>query len=108
MIMDPMPIHRRKHHTRHLTSRLPKARQHLGSPPAIPKNDFISYPSRPVLDVLPQFRRAASVRHTTAVMTARLIQFVAAEYCRGRSLRELAEQTGRTQTAVRRALDEAA
>jgi Helix-turn-helix domain len=36
-----------------------------------------------------------------------LIAFVAKEYDRGRSLRELAELTGRTQTAVRRALDAA-
>lgn len=36
-----------------------------------------------------------------------LIEFVAAAYQQGRSLRELAEFTGRTQTAVRLALDEA-
>jgi len=66
----------------------------------------MSYPSRPVLEVLPQFRGTASVRQTAA-QRQRLIEFVAAEYRRGKSLRELAEQTGRTQTAVRRALDEA-
>ena len=64
----------------------------------------MSYPSRPVLEVLPQFRGTASVRQTAA-QRRRLIEFVAVEYQRGRSLRELAEQTGRTQTAVRRALD---
>jgi len=66
----------------------------------------MSYPSRPVLEVLPQFRGAATV-HQTAAQRRRLIEFVTAEYQGGRSLRELAEQTGRTQTAVRRALDEA-
>ena len=35
------------------------------------------------------------------------LAFVAGEYERGRSLRELAELTGRTQTAVRRALYQA-
>ena len=64
----------------------------------------MSYPCQPVFDVLPQFRGTASVR-PTAAQRRRLIEFVAAEYQRGRSLRELAEQTGRTQTAVRRALD---
>jgi predicted transcriptional regulator len=66
----------------------------------------MSYPSRPVLEVLPQFRGTASVRQTAA-QRRRLIEFVAVKYQRGRSLRELAEQTGRTQTAVRRALDQA-
>ncbi len=66
----------------------------------------MAYPSRPVLEVLPQFRGTASV-HQSAVQRRRLIEFVAVEYQQGGSLRELAEQTGRTQTAVRRALDEA-
>ena len=66
----------------------------------------MSYPSRPVLEVLPQFRGTASV-HQTPAQRLRLIEFVATQYQRGTSLRELAEQTGRTQTAVRRALDEA-
>jgi hypothetical protein len=64
----------------------------------------MSYPCQPVFDVLPQFRGTASVRQT-AIQRRRLIKFVAAEYQSGRSLRDLAEQTGRTQTAVRRALD---
>mgnify|MGYP001797270746 CR=1 FL=1 len=66
----------------------------------------MSYPSRPVLEVLPQFRGTASVRQTAA-QRRQLIEFVALEYQRGRSLRTRGEQTGRTQTAVRRALDEA-
>jgi predicted transcriptional regulator len=56
--------------------------------------------------VLPQFRGTASVRQTAA-QRRQLIEFVAYEYPRGRSLRELAEETARTQTAVRRALDQA-
>lgn len=66
----------------------------------------MSNPSRPVLQVLPQFRGTASVGQSTE-QRRRLIEFVTAGYQRGRSLRELAEQTGRTQTGVRRALDEA-
>jgi hypothetical protein len=36
-----------------------------------------------------------------------LREYVASQYRAGRSLRELGELTGRTQSAVRRALDEA-
>ncbi len=56
--------------------------------------------------MLEQFRDTASVRQTSA-QRRQLIEFVAAAYQQGRSLRELAEFTGRTQTAVRRALDKA-
>lgn len=65
------------------------------------------YPGRKVHDVLPQFA-GTNVIKPTAVQRAELLAFVAEEYPAGRSLRELAELTGRTQTAVRRALDEAA
>ena len=65
------------------------------------------YPSRPVLAVLPEFVGTAGTRSQTPEQRARLRDFVAAEYRRGRSLRELGELTGRSQTAVRRALDEA-
>lgn len=64
------------------------------------------YPGRPVLKPLPQFRGTASNRPTPEQRTA-LIEFVAHEYQAGRSLRELAELTDRTQTAIRRALDDA-
>ncbi|MFC8502477.1 helix-turn-helix domain-containing protein [Pedococcus sp. NPDC057267] len=43
----------------------------------------------------------------TAEQRAELLAFVAREYEAGRSLRELAELTDRTQSAVRRALDQA-
>lgn len=56
-----------------------------------------------MFEVLPQFRGTASVRQT-ATERLRLIEFVAGKHQRGRSLRELAEQTGRTQAVVRRAL----
>lgn len=65
------------------------------------------YPSRPVLSVLPEFIGTAGTRSQTPQQRVRLREFVAAEYQRGRSLRELGELTGRSQTAVRRALDEA-
>lgn len=66
------------------------------------------YPSRPVLSVLPEFEGTAGTRSQTPQMRARLREFVARAYVNdGRSLRELAELTGRSQTAVRRALDEA-
>lgn len=65
----------------------------------------MSYPSRPVLEVLPQFLGTNLVRQSEQQRRA-LMVFAAAEYRNGRSLREIAELTGRTQTAVRRALDE--
>ncbi|MFC6044754.1 helix-turn-helix domain-containing protein [Nocardioides hankookensis] len=57
-------------------------------------------------DPLPQFAGTASCR-PTAAQREELIAFVAAGYRNGLSLRELAELTDRTQTAVRRALDQA-
>lgn len=71
------------------------------------------YPGRPRLEVLPEFVATASPRGQTPQQRSRLLQFVAKEYAAGRSLRELAELaelaelTGRTQSAVRRALDQA-
>ncbi|WP_081795096.1 helix-turn-helix domain-containing protein [Nocardioides sp. URHA0020] len=64
------------------------------------------YPSRPTKDPLPQFAGTASSRPTPQ-QRAELIAFVTAGYLDGLSLRELAELTDRTQTAVRRALDQA-
>lgn len=64
------------------------------------------YPGRKVHDTLPEFVGTNGTRPTPG-QRARLIEFVTREYQAGRSLRELAELTGRTQTAVRRALDEA-
>lgn len=64
------------------------------------------YPGRKVHKTLPEFEGTNRVKQTQ-VERARLLEFVAAEYRAGRSLRELAELTGRTQTAVRRALDRA-
>lgn len=64
------------------------------------------YPSRPTLAVLPQFVGTASTRPTPQ-QRADLLTFLAEQYPAGRSVHELAELTGRTQTAVRRALDQA-
>lgn len=64
------------------------------------------YPGRPVLEVLPEFVGTASNRQSPEER-ARLIAFCAEQYVEGRSIRQLAELTGRTQTAVRRALDQA-
>lgn len=62
------------------------------------------YPSRPVLEVLPQFR--GNVKHGSHVFQRdRFDRFMAEQYTAGRSLRQLGELTGRTQTAVRRSLD---
>lgn len=66
----------------------------------------MAYPSRPTLDVLPEFVGTNSNRQTPA-QRARLLEFVSAQYRAGRSIRQLAELTGRNQTAVRRALDQA-
>ena len=64
------------------------------------------YPGRPVLEVLPEFVGTASPRQTSE-QRARLLAFCAEQYVAGRSIHELAELTGRSQSAVRRALDQA-
>lgn len=64
------------------------------------------YPARRVLDPLPEFKGTASTRQTPD-QRQRLLVFVAARYEEGMSLREIAELTDRTQSAVRRALDQA-
>ena len=61
------------------------------------------YPARPVPDALPQFVGTAVVRPSEEQREA-LLSFVEAGYREGRSLRELAALTDRTQTAIRRAL----
>ncbi|HZC53793.1 MAG TPA: helix-turn-helix domain-containing protein [Mycobacterium sp.] len=63
------------------------------------------YPPRPTRKTLPEFVGTASSRPTPQ-QRRRFLDFVREQYPAGRSLRELAELTGRTQTAVRRALDE--
>lgn len=64
------------------------------------------YPGRPILEVLPEFVATAST-HQSAEQRARLLAFCAEQYQAGRSIHELAELTGRSQSAVRRALDQA-
>ena len=64
------------------------------------------YPGRKLHNVLPEFVGTNGVRQTP-YQPARLLTFVAKEYEAGRSIHELAELTGRTQAAVRRALDQA-
>lgn len=66
----------------------------------------MAYPTRPTLAVLPQFVGTASTRPTPQ-QRAQLLAFVAEQYPAGRSVHEFAELTERTQTAVRRALDQA-
>ena len=59
------------------------------------------YPTRPVLDVLAEFKNTNSPRSQSPEQQARLLEFVAHQYEEeGRSLRELAELTGRTQTVL--------
>lgn len=62
------------------------------------------YPGRKPLDVLEEFKDSNVIKPTPE-QRQRLIEYCCKEYEAGRSLRELAELTGRTQTAVRRALD---
>jgi hypothetical protein len=57
------------------------------------------YPDRPVLETLPQFR-GMNVTRPTAEQRAELLEFIATEYRAGRSLRQLAELTGRAQAAA--------
>jgi hypothetical protein len=66
----------------------------------------MAYPGRPTLSVLAEFVGTATIRQT-AQQRARLLTFCSEEHAAGRSIRELAELTGRTQSAVRRALDSA-
>lgn len=64
------------------------------------------YPGRPRLPVLPQFRGTATIRPTPEQRAA-LLAFVDEHYRAGRSIHQLAELTGRSQAAIRRALDQA-
>lgn len=64
----------------------------------------MAYPSRPRLEVLPQFRGDTKTQRQWFQL-ARLDRFVAEQYTAGRSLRELAELTGRTQKAIRDSLN---
>lgn len=61
------------------------------------------YPSRPTHEVLPQFRGDLKNGYNS-FQRDRFDKFVAAQYAGGRSLREIGELTGRTQTAVRASL----
>lgn len=68
--------------------------------------DAVVYPSRPTRAVLPEFVGTATIKQTPE-QRARLCEFVVNEYRdERRSLREIAEMTGRTQTAIRRVLDD--
>lgn len=71
--------------------------------PALEYGRLVPYPSRPVLEVLPQFRGDVKTGYNL-FQRDRFDQFVAEQYAAGRSLRELGELTGRKQTAVRRSL----
>jgi Helix-turn-helix domain len=64
------------------------------------------YPGSPVLKTVPLIVDSNVIKPTPEQRAA-LLAFVAEQYQAGRSLRELAELTGRTQKAVRRALDQA-
>lgn len=57
------------------------------------------YPSRPVLKPLEEFKGSATVRQSPE-QRARLIAFAAEQYVAGRSLRQIAELTDRTQTVL--------
>lgn len=67
----------------------------------------MAYPGRPSFpDPLPAFRGTATVRQTPEQREA-LVSFCAIEYQAGKSLREIAALTDRSQSAVRRALAQA-
>lgn len=57
------------------------------------------YPARRVLEPLPEFVGTATVRQT-AHQRERLIRFAREQYDAGRSLREIAELTDRTQSVL--------
>lgn len=58
------------------------------------------------MEPLPEFIGTATPRQS-ADQRARLLEFCVREYRAGRSIHEIAELTARTQSAVRRALDQA-
>jgi helix-turn-helix protein len=62
------------------------------------------YPPRPQLRPLPEFIGTALTRPDPSVQ-ARVERFVLDQYAAGRSLRELAELTDRSFSAVRNTLD---
>ncbi|WP_138757669.1 helix-turn-helix domain-containing protein [Modestobacter altitudinis] len=62
------------------------------------------YPPRPQLQPLPEFVATAVSRPDPAVQ-ARVEAFVLEQYAAGRSLREIAELTDRSFSAVRKILD---
>ncbi|WP_084108715.1 helix-turn-helix domain-containing protein [Knoellia aerolata] len=66
----------------------------------------MAYPGRPVLEPVPRFRGTNTIRQTPEQRRV-LVEFASREYAAGRSLRQIAELTGRTQAAIRRALDQA-
>ncbi|WP_457622844.1 helix-turn-helix domain-containing protein [Nocardioides secundeburneus] len=66
----------------------------------------VPYPSRPTLEPLARFRGSATIKPSPH-QRAEFVAFVVSGYQAGRSLRQIAELTDRTQTAVRRALDQA-
>jgi hypothetical protein len=102
------PWRRRRAFPRHsgLACKLAEERGVLRSIATACNHGEVPYPGRKVHDVLPEFI-GTNVIKPTEEQRARLVEYVAAEYRAGRSLRELGELTGRTQTAVRRALDAA-
>lgn len=59
----------------------------------------MAYPSRPSLPVLPEFDGTATTRQT-AEQRSSLLAFARREYLDGRSLRQIAELTGRTQSVL--------
>jgi hypothetical protein len=64
----------------------------------------LPYPPRPQLRPLPEFAGTALSRPDSAVQV-RVERFVLQQYVAGRSLRELAELTDRSHSAVRNILD---
>jgi hypothetical protein len=64
----------------------------------------VPYPPRPQLQALPEFAGTALSRPDPAVQ-ARVEAFVLEQYADGRSLREIAELTDRSFSAVRNILD---
>ena len=64
----------------------------------------VPYPPRPQLAPLPEFRGTATSRPSPQ-LRERLVVFVLTQYSAGRSLREIAELTDRSFSAIRNLLD---
>ncbi|MGY1832607.1 helix-turn-helix domain-containing protein [Geodermatophilus sp. SYSU D01180] len=76
----------------------------VGSHPGSSRGSAVPYPPRPLLRPLPEFAGSAHPRPDLALQRS-VEDYIRREYAAGRSLRELAELTDRSHSAIRNILD---